>query len=164
MTGVSGQSVFVKRQNNMKYIGFELEDEAEEWARERLGLDNPPEFFRAFSAVNNQGEFVCVVIMTNFTSRNIDLTIAIDSKKVRPRETIVMFNEIFGFIFNKLHVARVTGLLRGKNTQAKKLNEHFGFQLEGIMRKSFEDDDDLHIYGFLKEDYHSHKWFRGQTK
>ena len=73
-----------------------------------------------------------------------------------------MFNEIFGFIFNKLHVARVTGLLRGKNTQAKRLNEHFGFQLEGIMRKSFEDDDDLHIYGFLKEDYYSHKWFRGQ--
>ena len=164
MIGVNGRSVFVRRQNDMKYIGFELEDEAEEWARERLGLDNAPEFFRAFSAVNNEGEFVCVVIMTNFTSRNIDLTIAIDNKKVRPRETIVMFNEIFGFIFNKLHVARVTGLLRGKNTQAKRLNEHFGFQLEGIMRKSFEDNDDLHIYGFLKEDYYSHKWFRGQTK
>jgi hypothetical protein len=54
----------------MKYIGFELEDEAEEWARERLGLENPPEFFRAFSAVNNQGEFVCVVIMTNYVAQH----------------------------------------------------------------------------------------------
>jgi RimJ/RimL family protein N-acetyltransferase len=72
-----------------------------------------------------------------------------------------MFNEVFGFVFDKMRVARVTGLLRGKNTQAKRINEHFGFKLEGVMRKSFIDDD-LHIYGFLAEDYHSHVWYRGQ--
>ena len=69
-------------------------------------------------------------------------------------------DEVFGFVFDKLHAARVTGLLRGKNRRAKKLNEHFGFKLEGVMRKAFADDD-LHIYGFLAEDYHSHVWYRG---
>jgi RimJ/RimL family protein N-acetyltransferase len=99
-------------------------------------------------------------VLTNFTPRNIDLSIVIDHRKVTPKGTIEMFNEVFGFVFDKLRAARVTGLLRGKNRRAKKLNEHFGFKLEGVMRKAFADDD-LHIYGFLAEDYHSHVWYRG---
>ena len=144
----------------MRFIGFEREDEAEAWARAKLELENVPSFFRAMSAVDENDEFVCVVVMTNFTQRNIDLSIVIGGKGLMPKGMLVMFNEVFGFVFDKLHVARVTGLLRGKNTQAKKINEHFGFKLEGVMRKSFIDDD-LHIYGFLAEDYHSHVWYRG---
>jgi RimJ/RimL family protein N-acetyltransferase len=144
----------------MRFIGFEREDEAEAWARARLELENKPEFFRTLAAVDENDEFVCVVVMTNFTPRNIDLSIVIDHKKVTPKGTIEMFNEVFGFVFDKLRAARVTGLLRGKNKRAKKLNEHFGFKLEGVMRKAFADDD-LHIYGFLAEDYHSHVWYRG---
>ncbi len=145
----------------MRFIGFEREDEAEAWARARLELENAPSFFRAMAAVDENDEFVCVVVMTNFTPRNIDLSIVIGGKGLMPKGMLVMFNEVFGFVFDKLHVARVTGLLRGKNTQAKRINEHFGFKLEGVMRKSFIDDD-LHIYGFLAEDYHSHVWYRGQ--
>jgi hypothetical protein len=144
----------------MRFIGFEREDEAEAWARARLELENKPEFFRTLVAVDENDEFVCVVVMTNFTPRNIDLSIVIDHRKVTPKGTIEMFNEVFGFVFDKLRAARVTGLLRGKNKRAKKLNEHFGFKLEGVMRKAFADDD-LHIYGFLAEDYHSHVWYRG---
>ena len=144
----------------MKFIGFEREEEAEAWAREKLEIENAPSFFRAMSAVDDEGEFVCVVVMTNFTARNIDLNIVIGGKGLMPKGMLVMFNEVFGFVFDKLHAARVTGLLRGKNTQAKKINEHFGFKLEGVMRKAFADDD-LHIYGFLAEDYHSHVWYRG---
>ena len=144
----------------MRFVGFEREDEAEAWARARLELENKPEFFRTLAAVDENDEFVCVVVMTNFTPRNIDLSIVIDHRKVTPKGTIEMFNEVFSFVFDKLHAARVTGLLRGKNRRAKKLNEHFGFKLEGVMRKAFADDD-LHIYGFLAEDYHSHVWYRG---
>lgn len=144
----------------MRYIGFEREEEAEQWARNKLNLPNPPEFFRAAAAVDAAGEFVCVVVMTNFTPRNVDLNIAIDKTKVRPKETIVMFNGIFGFLFDQLGVARVTGLLRGKNEDARRINERFGFRLEGIMRKAFPDDD-LHVYGFLAEEYRAHAWHRG---
>ena len=144
----------------MRYIGFEREEEAEQWARNKLNLPNPPEFFRAAAAVDAAGEFVCVVVMTNFTPRNVDLNIAIDKTKVRPKETIVMFNGIFGFLFDQLGVARVTGLLRGKNEDARRINERFGFRLEGIMRKAFPDDD-LHVYGFLADEYRAHAWHRG---
>lgn len=112
------------------------------------------------SAVDEAGEFVFVVVMTNFSSRNIDLSIAADKAKIRPKAMVDMFNRVFGFIFDTLRAARVTGLLRGKNTKARKINERFGFKLEGVMRKSFEDDD-LHIYGLTAEDYHSHAWYRG---
>lgn len=144
----------------MRFIGFEREEEAEIWARRKLNLKQPPEFFRAMVAVDNDDKFVCVVLLTNFTKRNVDLTIVMDGKRMTPRATIDMFNGVFGFLFNKLGVARATGLLRGKNYKAKRINEHFGFKLEGIMRKSFEDDD-LHIYGFLAEDYYTHSWRRG---
>lgn len=144
----------------MRFIGFEREEDAEVWARKKLRLESEPEFFRAMAAVDENDGFVCVVVMTNFTSRNVDLNIAINSRKVTPRGAIEMFNGVFGFLFDKLHVARVTGLTRGKNERAKRLNKHFGFKLEGVMRDAFVDDD-LHIYGFLAKDYYSHAWRRG---
>jgi RimJ/RimL family protein N-acetyltransferase len=144
----------------MKFIGFQKEEEAELWARGKLNLDAPPGFFRAAAAIDEKGEFVCVVVMTNFTSRNVDLNIVIDKKKVTPKETIVMFNGIFEFLFDKLGVARVTGLLRGKNLDSRRIAEHFGFTLEGVMRNSFADDD-LFVYGFLAEEYRAHAWRRG---
>lgn len=144
----------------MHFAGFYREEEAELWARERLGLEMPPSFFRAMCAVNGRGEFICVVVFSNFSSRNIDLNIVMDKKQMTPKGVLKMFNGVFNYVFNTLKMARVTGLLRGKNVAAKRVNERFGFKLEGIMRKSFEDDD-LHIYGFLAEDYHSHVWYRG---
>jgi hypothetical protein len=144
----------------MRYIGFEQEDEAEQWARSKLNSDAFPQFFRAVAAVDEQNEFVCVVVMTNFSLRNVDLNIVIDKKKLKPKETIVMFNGIFGYLFDKLNLARVTGLVPGKNAASRRIAEHFGFKLEGVMRAAFPDDD-LHVYGFLAEEYHSHAWRRG---
>lgn len=143
----------------MRIIGFDREDEAEQWARERLGLDVAPSFCRAFSAVDENDQFVCVVVMTNFSARNIDLNIVMDRKKMRPKGTVEMYNRIFSFVFNTAKAARATGLIRGKNIESKTAAEKFGFKLEGIMRKSFTDDD-LHIYGLLAEDYYGHAWFR----
>lgn len=146
----------------MKFIGFDREDEAENWARQQLQVDAPPTLFRAISAVDEHDEFMCVVVMTNFSARNLDMNIVISHKRApRPKETVKMFNEIFGYAFNTLKVVRVTGLLRGRNLQSQRISKHFGFKLEGVMRQAFEDGDDLHIYGFLAEEYRSHKWYRG---
>jgi RimJ/RimL family protein N-acetyltransferase len=144
----------------MHVIGFDREEDAELWARQKLDITATPSFFRAMSAVDDNGDFICVVVFNNFSMRNIDLSIVMEKKKVTPRGIIRMFNDVFGYVFNTLKAARVTGLLRGKNEEAKRINEHFGFKLEGVMRKAF-DNDDLHIYGFLAEDYRSHAWYRG---
>ena len=144
----------------MRYIGFYREDEAESWAREKLELPAAPGFYRAAAAIDDNNEFVCVVVMTNFSPRNVDLNIVIEKRKVKPKATIKMFNEIFSFVFDRLGAARVTGLIPSKNERSLRLAEHFGFKQEGIMRAAL-DDDDLHIYGFLAEEYRSHAWHRG---
>lgn len=144
----------------MKFIGFEREDEAEAWVRERLEVEAAPELFRAMSLVDDEGNFKCVVVLSNFTARNIDLNIAGEPRWATPKGCVRLFNEVFGYTFKMLKAARVTALVRGKNEVCKRFIEHLGFKPEGVMRKAFADDD-LHIYGFLAEDYQSHAWCRG---
>jgi len=144
----------------MKFIGFSREEEAEAWARKKLNLKDPPDFFRALSAVDDENNFVCVVVLTNFTSRNVDLNIAMDGSKMRPKATVGMFNDVFRFLFDGLHVTRVTGLSSAKNHKAHKAIEQFGFNIEGLMRKALPNDEDLLVYGMLAEDFYTHPWYR----
>jgi hypothetical protein len=145
----------------MKYIGFNREDEAIEWAKNVIGIDGPVGLCRAMSAVDATGAFVLVVVLSNFTPRNIDMhTAAIPGAQwASPREAIRMFNSIFGYAFLILNAIRVTGLVRRQNYAARQFDEHIGFCWEGCMREAF-DDDDLLIYGFLKREYLTHPWYR----
>lgn len=149
----------------MKYIGFEREDEAIAWAKERMELSGPSGFCRAMSAVDSTDNFVLVVVLSNFTPRNIDMHQASckGGKGFSPRVIVTMFNAIFEYVFYKLHAARVTGLVKASNSKARRFDEHLGFKLEGIMREAFEDDD-LCIYGFLKADFDNHRWHNGKQK
>jgi hypothetical protein len=144
----------------MKYIGFEREDEAEVWVRERLDLAQRPSFFRAMSAVGADDQFVMAVVLTNFSTYNVDINIAMESGKITPKELKVMFNDVFGFLFEKLHMRRATGLTNESNLKARKSIEQFGFTLEGVMREAAPDGTDLMIYGFLAEEYRNHAWRR----
>lgn len=144
----------------MRYIGFYREDEAETWAREKMELPVAPGFYRAAAAVDNNDEFVCVVVMTNFSPRNVDFNVVVEKRKVRPKAAMIMFNGVFDFVFDRLGAARVTGLIPNKNIASRKLAEGFGFKLEGVMRAAL-DDDDVCIYSFLAEEYRSHAWHRG---
>lgn len=145
----------------MKFIGFEREQEAITWAKEKLGIEGPTGLCRAMSAVNDAGELVFVVVMSNFVPRNVDMhTAAVPGARwASEYEGIKMFNALFHYAFDFLGAARVTGLVRAKNRRARKFDESLGFKLEGVMRKAFHDDD-LCIYGFLKEDFECHKWYR----
>ena len=144
----------------MTYIGFQREDEAEVWARARLQAGDPPAFFRARSSVDETGEFAFVVVLTNFSSINVDMNIAMEKGKITPKALIVMFNEVFSFLFEKLHLKRATGLTSKSNSKARNAIEKFGFKLEGVLRNAAPRNDDLIVYGFLAEEYHKHAWRR----
>lgn len=145
----------------MRYIGFDREEEAEAWARERMDLVNEPGFFRAAASVDAQNNFVFVVVLTNFTSRNVDINIAIEGGKMTPGGVLEIFNSVFSFIFDNLRLSRVTGLVPMSNKKSQKVDEKFGFKREGLMRKALPGDEDLIIYGFLEEDYKQHRWYKG---
>jgi len=144
----------------MKYIGYKDEIKAEEWARKYLGLKHAPmDVFRALSAVNKDGEFACVILLTNFSKRNIDVNIAADCH-FTPKNSIMMFNGLFSMIFDELKAVRSTALIASSNVACQKFVEQIGFQKEGIMRKAYNDDEDMHIYGFLDNEYREHDWCR----
>lgn len=144
----------------MRFIGFEREDEAEAWARRKLKLDREPEFFRAISSVDDNNDFVCVAVLTNFTSRNVDINIVIEHGRLLPQGTIEMYNGVFGYLFDTLKVPRLTGLVADSNVRSQVACRKFGFKLEGVMRKALKDDEDLMIYGMLADEYHQHNWYR----
>ncbi len=145
-----------------KFIGFEREDEAIKWARQRMGVKGEFGFCRALSLVDDYGNFLFVVVLSNFSARNIDIHQAgVPTRKwATPRAFIEIFNAAFGYVFETHKAVRVTGLVKSKNTITRNFVEHLGLKLEGIMKDVFENDD-LCIYAFLKEDFRNHKWFRG---
>ncbi len=145
----------------MKFIGFDREEDAIVWAKDVLGIENPTGFCRALSAVDSEGRFAFVVVLSNFSKRNIDMhTAAIcGAQWASPRESLRMFNGVFNYAFEQLRASRVTGLVRAKNEDARRFDEHLGFKLEGIMREAFEDDN-LCVYGFLASEYRAHPWYR----
>ena len=143
----------------MKYIGYEDEEKAEQWARKRLGIKGVPSVFRALSAVDDHGEFACVILLTNFTKRNIDINIAVGCL-LTPKSTIMMFNGLFKMIFDELKAVRSTALVAGSNIASQKFCEHLGFVKEGTMREAYDGDEDMHIYGFLNNEYRKHDWCR----
>jgi hypothetical protein len=147
----------------MKYIGTQREQEAIAWAKDVLGIEHPVGFCRALSAVDCDGGFAFVVVLSNFTETNVDMHTAAKpgAEWATPRAAIEMFRGVFEFAFDHYLVQRVTGLVRAKNTAARRFDEHIGFQLEGVMRRAFKDDD-LCVYGFLREDYISHRWNRSK--
>lgn len=98
-------------------------------------------------------------MLSGFTPRNVDLHIAIRPGGLRLGSAIILFNSVFDYVFSTLGAARTTGLIKLTNRPARKFAEHLGFELEGVLREAFEDDD-LCVYCFLHRDYEAHKWFR----
>ncbi len=148
----------------VKFIGFEREAEAIEWAKARIGIAGPTGFCRAMSAVTADDQFAFVVVLSGFVPGNIDMHTASAAGDgwISPKATVRMFNAIFHYAFDEHKANRVTGLVRASNIAARQFDEHIGFQLEGVMRKAICGED-LYIYGFLAEEFNQHKWFRSSN-
>jgi hypothetical protein len=146
----------------LRFIGFDREHEAVDWAKSVLGIYGPTGFTRCLSAVDANDQFVFVTVLSGFSRYNIDMhTAAVPGAQwASPKAAIQMFNGVFGYAFEKHKVERVTGLVAASNHKAREFDEHLGFKLEGVMRKAFNGED-LCIYGFLKEDFENHRWRRG---
>jgi hypothetical protein len=149
------------RGGKLKFIGFEREDEALLWAKQILGIQGETGLSRAMSAVDPEGEFCFVVVLSNFSARNIDMHTASSGSGewATSRAAVVMFNAIFQYAFDHLGAVRVTGLVKSTNTDAIQFDEHLGFTHEGTLRQAYPDAD-LLLYGFLSTEFHEHKWYR----
>lgn len=140
-------------------VGFIREEEAEQWARSRIGAKLAPGVFRAASIVNDAGEFICVAVLTNFSPRNVDINFAASPDAwARPKVFRQLFNLVFSYIFTTLDAVRATGLVNSNNSPCIRFIQKIGFAHEGTMRRAVHDAD-LMVFGLLRDEYRSHRLF-----
>jgi len=137
-------------------IGMERKDEALKWARDRMGLEGPCGPCITFSRVDDNNEFCAVFVFSDINEYSACIHYA--GKPGSHGFTPAFVGATFDFAFQYLKLRRLTGPTRGSNKLALRIAPKFGFKPEGVMRQAFEDGDDCHIFGFLLEDYLTHKW------
>jgi len=85
------------------------------------------------------GEIIAGVVYENYTGPNIFAHIAgIPGKRWMTR---TFLHAIFHYPFVRLGVERITAQVEASNSDARRLNEHFGFQNEAVLRGAMPSGD-----------------------
>lgn len=113
-----------------------------------LPHDNPWGHFTALGLVRSD-RLVAGIIYNNAATDNICIHAGAvaNSLWATPDALYAMFD----YPFNQLGMRRVTAPIRGKNLKTQRLVKRMGFVYEGSLRQ-FYPDDDLHLYGLLREE------------
>lgn len=118
-----------------------------EYMREKVGEYDPGEHYVAFVVVDDAGNMVAGVIVSNYRETDCEISCASDSPAAwRPH----VCRAIFSYIFEQLGCVRCTSITTKANKKAKAFLQHFGFQLEGKLRLGYDGKRDALIYGLLK--------------
>lgn len=94
-------------------------------------------------ACMEDGVYIAGVVYDGYNGGSIGAHIWVDVDKRPSKE---WFAAIFDYPFNVLRVNKIVGQVKGSNDEARKLDEHFGFVLEGTITKFYDDEDSLLIY------------------
>lgn len=106
------------------------------------------------------GKIIAGVIYDGYNGGSIGAHIWVD---VGARPSKEWFVAIFDYPFNRLQVAKIIGQVKRSNDEARKLDEHFGFKMEGSITEYYDDGDSLLIYTMTKDQcrvLNSPKWGR----
>lgn len=95
------------------------------------------------------GEIIAATIYNHYTGPNVMTSIA--GAPGRRWMTRAYLGAIFRYPFLQLRVRRITALVETCNSDSRRLVEHMGFTVEGLMRHAAVDDD-LLVYGMLRQD------------
>lgn len=123
------------------------------WVQVRL-----PEIRNGFGActaigVTLDGAVIAGVVYHEYRGHMMQLSIAADSQKWATRKTL---RHLLGYPFLQCHVARITACVAKGNKRSRSLVERLGFKLEGTIRRGFDGQKDLLVYGMLREE--ANKW------
>lgn len=120
------------------------------FVNERQGVrpDNPWGSFTALGLLR-EGRLVAGVIYNNMAYDNIFMHVgALEGCRWM---TPAFLHAAFDYPFTQLDRKRVTASIRSRNKRAQEFVKNLGFSYEGTMR-CFYPDDDLVLYGLLRED------------
>jgi len=117
-----------------------------QYMTEKTGAVFQPGLFQAFAILNDDGEFVGGVVISNFRNTDVESSCAAENSAVwRPQ----VMQAVFGYVFTQLGCVRCTSITTKRNKRARSFLEALGFQLEGNIRLGYDGQKDALIYGLL---------------
>lgn len=100
--------------------------------------------------LRRDGHLVAAAVYDGFNGQNIWVHLAgIPGKRWMTREFL---RAGFAYPFLVCGVQRLSGYVNASNTEARRLNEHFGYQVEAILRGAAHDGGDVLIYVMWRKD------------
>ena len=117
-------------------------------ARQGLPLEHSWGHFTALGLVKD-GDLKAGVIYNNLDGTNLCMHVgAVDGCRWM---TPAFLFAAFDYPFNELRMRRVTAPIKSRNKKSIEFVRNLGFTHDGTL-KHYYADDDLHLYGLLKED------------
>jgi RimJ/RimL family protein N-acetyltransferase len=101
-----------------------------------------------------RGELLAGVWFDQFNGANMNMHVA--ARPNRRWMTREFLYAAFSYPFERCGVKRVTGLVDASNTDARRFDEHLGFELEATLKDGCPNGD-LLVYRMMKNDC---KWLR----
>ena len=116
------------------------------WVAERIGQD---EFKNARGmAFTLNGKIVGGAVLHDYAKPNVFVSWALEKGGLTRSHLLAVLD----WAFNQLGCERMTGLVEKNNRKSRKLCEHLGMKLEGVLRKAAPSGRDLFVYGFLRSE------------
>ncbi len=143
-------------------VWYGIDDAVAEWVAVRIPHVRTREGFGPYTCMGiatDAGQRVGGIVWHGYKPdyATIELSAAADSRRWLTRAVI---REIFSYPFQFLNLGRVTTITPSRNRPAIHLNVKLGFQLEGIVRRGFGDDDAI-VMGLLREEWLEGRWGPG---
>jgi RimJ/RimL family protein N-acetyltransferase len=117
-----------------------------EWVSQRMGATFDPSCSTAIG-MERDGELIAGVVFDHFSGRSIAMHVAATAPHWMTREYA---RACFGYAFGQLRVTKVIGLVDSTNAQARRFDEHLGFELEATVKDAGERGD-LLIYSMTPD-------------
>ena len=92
--------------------------------------------------IERDNEIVAGILLEGYNGHNINAHIAYDKFS---KSFIELIDNAIIYTFGQLKVKRVTGYVNSDNEKALKLDMHIGFNIEGIMKQSGPQGQDIYI-------------------
>ena len=123
------------------------------WAANRWPETSEHHDWGPYTTIHLENEFgITAVVVYNCYQPKNSIDIHVCAAVAGRWLTRPFLAAVFQYPFEQLGVRRVTSRIGADNTKARGFLEALGFQHEGTIRKGWEPDVDLLIYGLLKEE------------
>ena len=127
-----------------------LDDQSQliDWAQGQLGIA----FFNDARAIGwgAVDDIRAVAVYERWTGNDCCVHLVSDNRAGWLSRTFIHAG--FHYPFAIAGLRRITGLVPASNTRALRLNLHFGYRREGVLRHGAEDGGDIVVMGMLREE------------